>query len=85
MNLQSDVQALRKALDAYPTEGPFTVENDCVYRETDEDMERPLVHVCTSQFVEHEHFGTIAADALWFATATPDRIRRVLAALLNAA
>jgi hypothetical protein len=35
--------------------------------------------------VDHEHFGMIAADAQWFATATPDRIRRVLAALLNAA
>ncbi len=59
--------------------------NDAVYREADADFETPLIHVCTSQFVDHESMGLVAADALWFATATPDRIRRVLAALLNAA
>jgi hypothetical protein len=84
MNPQSDIQALRKALDAYPTEGPFTVVNDCVYRDTDEELGTPIIHVCTSQFVAHKDLGMIAADALWFATATPDRIRRVLAALLEA-
>ncbi len=80
MSLQHDIDALKLVLAAQPTGGPFAVYNDCVYRAEDGEQETPLIHVCTTGFVEHA--GSLSAvDALWFAACSPERIKRLLAAL----
>lgn len=77
---EDDVKALRALLALEPSNGPFKVWNDGVFRLSDEEMGVPLIHVMTTGFTN----DLTAIDAEWFAACYPERIARLLARLEQA-
>lgn len=73
----SDHKAIREALAAGPTEGPFITFNDQVYRSTDPDLTTPVASWNTSQFT----MEGVSIDALYYAACNPSAIRALLSDL----
>ena len=73
----TDHKAIREALAAGPTEGPFITFGDQVYRSTDPDLSHPLASWNTCQFT----MEGVSIDALYYAACNPSAIRALLSDL----
>jgi hypothetical protein len=73
----ADHKAIRGALEAGPTEGPFITFNDQVYRATDPDLTTPVASWNTCGFT----MEGVSIDALYYAACNPSAIRALLADL----
>src|SRR3546814_792637 len=57
----------------------FMVDNDCIYKKDDEDLELPVAHYMTSSYMQDQDFGFVNALASMHARLNPGAVRKLIA------
>src|SRR3546814_9249326 len=60
-------------------DGEFMVNNDCIYKKDDEDLELPVAHYMTSSYMQDQDFGFVNALASMHARLNPGAVRKLIA------